>query len=73
MTRKIDSRTLSAEGKIVVGQFGLGTASTSGDIICRPEDIESVRAAYDAIEDDDTSAGVLDAVIAAGGEHVVGL
>ena len=73
MARKIDVRTLRSEGKVVVGAFGLGKANTSGDIICRPEDLEAVRAAYDAIEDDDLSPGVLDEVIAAGGEHVVGL
>lgn len=71
--RTITRSDLKREGKVIVGEFGLGTAATSGVIICRPEDREAVQAAYDAIEEGDLGPDVLSDVIEAGGEHVVGL
>jgi hypothetical protein len=71
--REITRQQLKAEGKVIVGEFGLGSARTSGHIICRPENREAVTAAYDAIREGDLNSGVLDAVVAAGGEHVVGM
>jgi hypothetical protein len=71
--REINRQQLRTEGKVIVGEFGLGSARTSGHVICRPEDREAVAAAYDAIREGDLSESVLDDVIAAGGEHVVGM
>jgi hypothetical protein len=71
--REITRQQLRAEGKVIVGEFGLGSSRTSGHIICRPEDKEAVAAAYDAIREGDLGSDVLDDVIAAGGEHVVGM
>ncbi len=73
MAREISRSQMKAEGKVIVGEFGLGTASTSGHIICRPEDRPAVLAAYDAIREGDLGPDVLSDVIAAGGEHVVGM
>jgi hypothetical protein len=71
--REIDRQTLKREGKIIIGEWGLGSPKTSGHIICAVADRDAVQAAYDAIREGDLSSGVLDDVIAAGGEHVVGL
>jgi hypothetical protein len=71
--RQITKQQMQAEGLVVVGEWGSGTPSASGHIVCRPEDREAVQAAYSAIEDGDLGPDTLDAVIAAGGEHVVGL
>jgi len=71
--RTITRSEMKTEGKVVVGEWGFGSSSTSGHIICKPEDRAEVQAAYDEIEEGDLSSGVLDGVIAAGGEHVVGL
>lgn len=73
MIREINRSDLKAEGKVIVGEWGNGTADSSGHIICRAEDHAAVLAAYDAIEDGDSSPDVLDGVYAAGGEHVVGM
>jgi hypothetical protein len=59
------------EGKIIIGEWGFGSARTSGYIVCSPEDQEAVQAAYDAIEDGDIGPDVLSDIIAAGGSHVV--
>jgi hypothetical protein len=73
MARQITKQQMQAEGLVIVGEWGNGTPSTSGHIVCQPENRNAVQAAYDAIEDGDLGPDVLDAVIAAGGEHVVGL
>lgn len=70
--RTMTANDLRREGQVIVGEFGFGTISTSGYIVCRPEDRAAVQAAYDEIKEGDLSEHVLDAVIAAGGEHVLG-
>lgn len=62
---------MKSQNLVKVGEWGFGSQSTSGEIVCRKEDREAVTAAYDAIGDGDLSSGVLDGVIAAGGRHVV--
>lgn len=71
--REVTRAHVKAEGKVVVGEWGLGTPSTSGHIICASENRDNVAAAYDAIKDGDLSSEMLDDVISAGGEHVVGM
>ena len=71
--RTITRSEMKSEGKVIVGEFGLGSASTSGHVICRPEDRKAVKAAYDAIVEGDLSQDVLADVEAVGGEHVVGM
>ena len=73
MAREITINEFRAEGKVVIGEWGHGSAATSGHIICSPEDRAAVQAAYDAIEDGDLGPNVLDGVRAAGGEFVTGL
>lgn len=71
--RTITRSEMKSEGKVIVGVFGLGSARTSGHIICLAEDREAVKAAYDAMAEGDLSQDVLADVEAAGGEHVVGM
>ena len=69
MTTQMTHRELENSGKVIVGEWGFGSRS-AGWIVCDPEDLDSVRAAYDVIEDGDLSSTVLDGVRAAGGEYV---
>ena len=71
--RTISKQEMKKEGKVIVGEWGLGTGATSGHIICDPEDLSAVRAAYESIAEGDLGSDVLEDVIACGGEHVVGL
>lgn len=71
--REITRQEMKAEGKVIVGEFGLGSPRTSGHIICDAADRVAVLAAYDAIREGDLGPDVLAEVEAAGGEHVVGM
>jgi hypothetical protein len=68
---RITPSEMKRQNLVKIGDWGFGTASSSGEIVCRREDREAVQAAYDAIPESDMSSGVLDNVIAAGGKHVV--
>jgi hypothetical protein len=55
--------------KVIIGEWGWG-ARSCGHIVCRKDDRDAVKAAYDAIEEGDLSSEVLDGVKAAGGWYV---
>lgn len=55
--------------EVVVGEWGHHDG-TAGYIVCSESDRDVVRAAYDAIEDGDSSPSVLADVRAAGGRYV---
>lgn len=73
MTTQITRSEMKSRDLVIVGEWGLGTQSSSGHIVCRREDKAAVKAAYDAIDESASDDRILDDVIAAGGEHVVGL
>jgi len=68
--KRITRKEFRQSGYVVVGEFGFGSPRTSGEIICDRENLAAVRLAYDSIREGDLGHGVLDDVIAAGGEHV---
>ena len=56
-------------GMVTVGEWGWASATRlPGFIVCMPADRDAVTAAYDAIEEGDSSPEVLDGVKDAGGQ-----
>ena len=62
-------REITAAGLVIIGEFGWGSRS-AGWIVCSPDDVEAVRAAYDAIGEGDLGPNTLDGVKSAGGRYV---
>jgi hypothetical protein len=66
-----DYREAKAAGMVMVGEWGWGsTIRPAGGIWCQPENEVAVKAAYDAIPEQDLSSDVLDDVKDAGGVFV---
>lgn len=57
------------DGLVLIGEWGF-SGTNAGGIWSRPEDRDAVRAAYDAIDTDDSGPNALDEVERCGGMFV---
>lgn len=73
MATEITKAELKSRDLVIIGEWGFGTASSSGHIVAQRSNRKAVQAAYDAIDESESDDRILDDVIAAGGMHVVGL